>query len=274
MRAAAKLTYGGVARALGFSEAPREPAADAMVEGLRVAHELSRHLRAQRMKRGALDFELPEAKVVLDETRRADRRPAARQGSGREEGLPAHRGADAPRQRDGRPLVPRARSRPSSASTQPPDEKKLDRFAAMCEQLGIDFDVEDTRTRRSWRSAQVVREHPLGAGAQHAAPPVDEAGDLRRRERRPLRARVEGVPALHVAHPPVPRSRGAPHGARRARWGARMRRDGRGAIEKLAEAALAASIAERKAMEVEREIVDLYRAVMMKDRSASASRAR
>ena len=71
MRSHAKLTYGGVARALGLSsEARREPAADAMVEGLRVAYELSRTLRVLRMKRGALDFELPEAKVVLHEQTR------------------------------------------------------------------------------------------------------------------------------------------------------------------------------------------------------------
>ena len=70
MRSRAKLTYGGVARALGFStEARQEPEAEAMVDGLRVADELSRVLRARRMKRGALDFELPEAKVILDERR-------------------------------------------------------------------------------------------------------------------------------------------------------------------------------------------------------------
>ena len=68
MNSRAKLTYGGVARALGFTEVPpREPKADEMVEGLRVAYELSRLLRGKRMKRGALDFDLPEAKVVLDE---------------------------------------------------------------------------------------------------------------------------------------------------------------------------------------------------------------
>jgi ribonuclease R len=42
-----------------------------------------------------------------------------------------------------------------------------------------------------------------------------------------------------------------------------VRRDGE-AREKLAEAALASSIAERRAMEVERAIVDLYRTFMMK----------
>src|SRR5260370_16392050 len=41
-----------------------------MVEGLRGAYEVSRTLRALRMKRGALDFELPEAKVVLHEQTR------------------------------------------------------------------------------------------------------------------------------------------------------------------------------------------------------------
>ena len=56
-----------VAHALGLSqEAKAEPAAQEMVDGLRVAYELSRILRSQRMKRGALDFELPEAKVILD----------------------------------------------------------------------------------------------------------------------------------------------------------------------------------------------------------------
>ena len=57
MRSAAKLTYGGVARALGFtSEPPRQPKAEEMVDGLRVAHEVSRILRSRRLNRGALDF--------------------------------------------------------------------------------------------------------------------------------------------------------------------------------------------------------------------------
>jgi ribonuclease R len=47
--------------------------------------------------------------------------------------------------------------------------------------------------------------------------------------------------------------------------GQRIERDGP-ALTLLAEAALAASMAERKAMEVEREVVDLYRAVFMKDK--------
>ena len=78
---AAKLTYGGVARALGFTDKrhAQPEARRACVEGLRVAYELSRLLRGQRMKRGALDFDLPEAKIILDEDERPpDRRREAR----------------------------------------------------------------------------------------------------------------------------------------------------------------------------------------------------
>ena len=41
MKSQAKLTYGGVARALGFStEPPRDPKAEELIDGLRVANEL------------------------------------------------------------------------------------------------------------------------------------------------------------------------------------------------------------------------------------------
>ncbi len=83
MRSAAKLTYPGVARALGFTpNPPRSPEAEAMREQLQVMWDLSRLLRARRMRRGALDFDLPEAKVILDpETGDAARRAEARSRS-------------------------------------------------------------------------------------------------------------------------------------------------------------------------------------------------
>ena len=127
------------------------------------------------------------------------------------------------------------------------------------------------RPEEARRPAQVVRGPPARAGAQLAAAPLDEAGDLRRRERRPLRPRLEGVPALHLAHPPLPRPRRPPHGAR-GPLGPASRAATAKAREKLAEAALASSIAERRAMEVERAIVDLYRTFMMKDRRGRALR--
>src|SRR5690606_16015143 len=68
MRSAAMLTYGGVARALGFTDkGPRSAQAEAMKPGLRCVDELSGKLRKRRMRRGALDLDLPEVRIYLDE---------------------------------------------------------------------------------------------------------------------------------------------------------------------------------------------------------------
>ena len=68
MRSHGKLSYEGVARALGLTRrGPHQPAADKRVESLRVLLDLSKRLRSRRLKRGALDFDLPEGKVVLDD---------------------------------------------------------------------------------------------------------------------------------------------------------------------------------------------------------------
>ncbi|HYO97666.1 MAG TPA: RNB domain-containing ribonuclease, partial [Polyangiaceae bacterium] len=67
MRSQAMLTYGGVARALNFTEEPPKSAqAEAMKRELKVLDELARKLRKTRMTRGALDLDLPEPKLVLD----------------------------------------------------------------------------------------------------------------------------------------------------------------------------------------------------------------
>jgi ribonuclease R len=164
MRSRAKLTYGGVARALGLSaEAGREPAADELVDGLRVALELSRTLRARRMSRGALDFELPEAKVTLD--------PASR------EPIDVKRRTDDPGVKRAYQLIEELmllanetvarwfeeRNVPAIFRVHPPpDEQKLDRFAAMCESLGIAFDIEDTRDPKKLGDLlKSFSDHPL-----------------------------------------------------------------------------------------------------------------
>ena len=68
MRSAAMLTYGGVARALAFTdEPPRSAQADALKRDLKVIDELARKLRRTRLKRGGLDLDLPEARVLLDD---------------------------------------------------------------------------------------------------------------------------------------------------------------------------------------------------------------
>jgi len=67
MRSHGKLYYEGVARALGLTEeGPHQPSAEKRVPTLKVLLDLSQRLRARRIKRGALDFDLPEGKIVLD----------------------------------------------------------------------------------------------------------------------------------------------------------------------------------------------------------------
>jgi ribonuclease R len=267
MRSHAKLTYGGVARALGLSgEAKREPAADAMVEGLRVAYELSRHLRARRMKRGALDFELPEAKVVLHEhtrepidvTKRAED-PGVKKAYQLIEELMLLANETVARfsQERDTPTIYRVHA--------PPDEQKLDRFAAMCESLGIDFDPEDTRDPKKLGDLlKSFSDHPLAPvlnslllrSMKQATYDVTNVGHFGLASKAYLHftSPIRRYPDL-VVHRLVHQvlTSGQPRHADVSR-------------EKLADAALASSIAERRAMEVERAIVDLYRTFMMKDR--------
>lgn len=67
MRSHGKLSYEGVARALGLTQhGPHQPAAEKRIRTLKTLLDLSQRLRARRLRRGALDFDLPEGKVVLD----------------------------------------------------------------------------------------------------------------------------------------------------------------------------------------------------------------
>jgi ribonuclease R len=267
MKSRAKLTYGGVARALGLSsEAKKEPEAEAMVEGLRVAYELSRALRSQRMKRGALDFELPEAKVVLHEetrepvdvVRRAQDAGVRRAYQLIEElMLLANEVVARWSQEREVPTIYRVHA--------PPDEKKLDRFAKMCEALSIHFDMEDTRDPKKLGDLlKSFSDHPLAPvlnslllrSMKQATYDVTNIGHFGLASKgylhftSPIR-RYPDLIVHRVVHQVL--TDGQPKRDERTR-------------EKLAEAALASSIAERRAMEVERAIVDLYRVFLMKDR--------
>jgi len=267
MRSRAKLTYGGVARALGLSaEATREPAAEEMVEGLRVALDLSRALRARRMNRGALDFELAEAKVVLDPTsrepvdvaRRADD-PGVKRAYQLIEELMLLANETVARWFEERRVPTIFRVHP------PPDEQKLDRFAAMCESLGIAFDIEDTRDpKKLGELLKSFAGHPLAAvlnslllrSMKQATYDVTNVGHFGLASKAYLHftSPIRRYPDLVV------------HRIVHSVLSGREARTNEEARAKLAESALASSVAERKAMEVERAVVDLYRTFLMKER--------
>jgi ribonuclease R len=266
MRSRAKLTYGGVARALGLSsEARSERDAEEMVDGLRVAYELSRALRGKRMQRGALDFELPEAKVILHET---SREPIDVQRRAEDAGVKRAYQLIEELMLLANELVARwceERSIPTIYRVHgPPDEQKLERFAAMCESLGIDFHVDDTRDpKRLGELLKSFADHPLARvlnalllrSMKQATYDIANIGHFGLASRAYLHftSPIRRYPDL-VVHRVV-------HDA--LSGGARTDERSR---EKLAEAALQSSIAERRAMEVERAIVDLYRTFLMKDR--------
>jgi ribonuclease R len=267
MRSAAKLTYPGVARALGFTPEPAEsPEAEAMREHLQVMWDLSRLLRARRMRRGALDFDLPEAKVVLD---------------------PATGAAVTVEKRSHDPGVVKAyhlieelmllanetvagflveRDVPTVFRDHaPPDEAKLDRFATLCSELGVQFELDDALTPKKLSALlKKLAAHPqkqvlhmllLRAMKQavydtvnvghfglaspaylHFTSPIRRYPDLL--VHRAVRAVLRGAPV----------DRGDP------------------ARDALRAAATTASECERKAMEIEREVVDLHRALLMRSR--------
>lgn len=266
MKSQAKLTYGGVARALGFTELPpKDPKAEAMVEDLKVAAELSRLLRGKRMDRGALDFDLPEAKIVWNDKKEPTDVTKRSQDPGMKKAYQLIEelmllGNEVVAQWLTQKEIPTI-FRVHLA----PDEKKLEKLAAMCTILGLEFDIEETRDAKSLSAlvkrfsthekANILHMLLLRSMKQAIYEPVNRghfglASDAYLHFTSPIRR----YPDL-VVHRAVHREclREKPIKSEKA-------------LEALAEAAVLASQAERRAMEVERDVVDLYRCFVMKDR--------
>jgi ribonuclease R len=151
----------------------------------------------------------------------------------------------------------------------PPDPKKLDKLTAMCEMLGIEFDAEDTQTPKAL--AELLKKfatHPLSSvlnnlllrSMKQATYDVSNLGHFGLASEAYLHftSPIRRYPDLvvhrivHAAVDPDEKMR-------------RRRVNTVGDMEKLTEAATQSSLAERRAMEVEREIVDIYRCFFMID---------
>ena len=265
MKSQAKLTYGGVARALGFTpEPPRDPKAEELIDGLRVAAELSRILRSRRMKRGALDFDLPEAKIILDEKGHPTDVQKRAQDPGMKKAyslieelmLLANETVAEWLVAEGVPTIFRVHAAP--------DPKKLANLVTMCEALGVPFDLEDAEDPK--KLSKILRsfaDHPqvnvlnmlLLRAMKQAAYDTTNIGHFGLASKAYLHftSPIRRYPDLVV------------HRSTHDEVLGESRHKGTKAAEKLGEAAIAASTAERRAMEIERDVVDLYRAVMMRD---------
>jgi ribonuclease R len=267
MRSAAMLTYGGVARALGFTDAPpRSAQAEAMKKGLRVIEELTRKLRRSRMRRGALDLDLPEARVVLDEQTGAPIDVARRaQDPGvkhayqlvEELMLLANELVAQWLSKRRCPTIYRVHDRP--------DDQKLERLAKVAEVLGVAVELDEMQSPLGVaRFLRKIADHPrrqvlemmLLRSLKQAVYDIANIGhfglasDAYLHFTSPIR-RYPDV-EVHRAVKDMLRG-GKPDQSARA-------------IEELRTHATQASTRERAAMEVEREVVDLHRALLMRDR--------
>jgi ribonuclease R len=267
MRSHAMLTYGGVAKTLGFTEqGPTSTQAEALKKGLRVLDDLARKLRRRRMQRGALDLDLPEARVILDPktgapvdvVRRAQDPGVKRAYSMIEElMLLANETVARFLGQKKSPGVYRVHGKP--------DEQKLERLGNVAKKLGVEVDLESLAEPLGVsRWLAKIQKHPrknvlemlLLRSLKQAVYDTNNVGHFGLASE----AYVHFTSPIR-RYPDVEVHRAVKHLLRGAKPDTSA-----AAVEALELAATRASTRERAAMEVEREVVDLYRTLLMRDR--------
>jgi len=285
IRSRARLSYESVAHALGFSmDAPADPAAEARRDELRVMWDLAVVLRGRRLRRGALNLDVPETRVVVDPKSGA---PTAVERRGQDPGvrkayrlieelmLLANERCAKVAIDQGLPAVFRVHAAP--------DPDKLERFSALAHELGLSLDdqgiadaVADPKALTKF--LRKVDKHPkasllhglllramqqagydtvnighygLASGAYlHFSSPIRRYADLL--VHRAFRASLHGEAVDEAAIAPR-RDESADRATTQPTDASPVRA-----------AAMEASAREREVMEVERQVVDLYRAIYMR----------
>ncbi len=264
MRSRAKLTYTQVAAALGWT-APGDSAKvdPSLIEPLACAARLAKLLHRRRLARGALELSVPEARIVLDPqsgapidvVRRASDPGVKRAYNLIEELMLAANEAIAGW------LIERGRQ-PVYRVHPPPDEAKLERLAALCEELGIEFAVDDALDpKRLSEFLERVAEHPL----------AEVVGTLALRSLKQASYDLANVGHFGLAlakylHFTSPIRRYPDLLVHRAVKRALHEVAEPASAEALRESIERANLRERRIMEVEREIAELYRAIFMRSR--------
>lgn len=266
MRSRARLTYGGVARALGLTPGPAADGAERFRALLEPLHAAAMKLRARRMQRGSIDFALPEARVkldsetgnVLDVVRRAqDPGEKVAYQVIEEMMLAANEAVANDLIGRGEPAIFRIHGAP--------DPEKLALLVRMAKPYGIGLDVD--AARRPAELAAFARklagksiERPFTVqvlrAMQQAVYDTTNIGHygLAAKSYLHFTSPIRRYPdlAVHRIVKAMLEHRGAPReGAESADY-----------KRALQEAAVVASRRERRAMDVEREVVGLYRALL------------
>ena len=269
IRSKARMDYAGVAAALAGDLRGHRARYREWVPYLQELKELSGRLRVRRMARGALDFELPEAKVVLDEDDPKRVRDVVQSRSNLEvKGayqlvedfmLAANEAVARHFRQRGLDTVWRVHDVPS--------DERLETLAQLAEAYGLRFDPEDGKSPKKMRDFlakldshapgvkralnfmvlralkqavyDVVNVGHFGLGAKdylHFTSPIRRYPDLIVHRLLKHALHADGLPA--GGPPPKQPTR-----------------------EQLTQMAVESSTHERRAMQAEREVIDLYRAV-------------
>jgi len=261
MRSRARISYGGVARALGLSDEPeREPEAEQRRETLQVLWDVSQILRKKRRRRGSLDFDLPEAEIVLGDDgepidiRRSRVDPGLRKAYGLIEDLMllANEVVATDLSRRSMPTIYRVHG--------PPDEQKVEIFAALAESLGYPFEPESKGFAKFLRKvegtghAQALSFLLLRA-MQQATYTTENIGHFALASKHYLHftSPIRRYPDLAV-HRIV----------KKIIHDDRVKK--RELSDRLAAQAKQCSRLERRALTIDREATDVYRAILVKDR--------
>jgi len=265
MRSHGKLSYDGVARALGLTEhGPQQPAAEKRVASLEVLLDLSKRLRQRRLKRGALDFDLPEGKVVLDEHGEPEAIVQSRKDPGIRQAyrivedmmLVTNETVAAHIKRHAAPGVFRIHGKP--------DSERISMFCQVAKSFGYDLDEESAATpkqlSRFLRRIEGTNEAPLlrylllraMQQAVYDTDPSEGHFALAAKDYLHFTSPIRRYPDLLVHR--IIRSMLRNESLDSASLRPRLQRF-----------AAKASEAERRAMLVERDVVDVYRAIYMQD---------
>ncbi len=273
IRSRGRLDYPGVAAALGGDTRGKRRKYEPHLPALRALDSLAGLLRPLRFARGALDLDLPEPVIELDhddprlvrDVRRSRKDPGERRAYAMIEELmlAANEAVAASFHERNEDTLWRIHDAPDAA--------RMEELAALAAHYGISVDVDDARTPAGLkRVLERLRGHPaeralsfqLLRSLKQATYDVVNIGHfgLASRDYLHFTSPIRRYPDL-VDHRLLKQrlaAQGKPAGGMRA--GSPPSR------ETLQKMAADASFAERAAMEVEREVVDLYRAFFLRDR--------